>query len=355
MAQFLNQEPNPQEKDSAKGATLKPAPASVDWNDADDGGVSALERASLMAQAKTPATSAGDSFAAGVGNSIVAAAIRKASAPAFMPEQGFDAKKYLGTDSRTKLYTPSAEEIEYLHGAASREEYDYRVQDMLTQRNRDRMMSDNVAVGVAGMLLGDSPFILAPMAAGGIAGRTGLAVRSAIRAGDVATAVYAQDQLGQSAGVTALIAGVSGIDQLWDMSRAAKAAAKLRTGREPAFDPDAPTTRTARDTNVTGVGARTLDSIMDEVLAEPITVQAKNVAGVSLKAHHVTQYLRSTGTLTRGQEVLLDAIEPVVRDVDFTLMAGTDRVVARSRYTFNPDNLTAPGTVALRAPAAAET
>lgn len=354
MAQFLNQEPNPQEKDSAKGATLKPAPASVDWNDADDGGVSALERASLMAQAKTPATSAGDSFAAGVGNSIVAAAIRKASAPAFMPEQGFDAKKYLGTDSRTKLYTPSAEEIEYLHGAASREEYDYRVQDMLTQRNRDRMMSDNVAAGIAGMLLGDSPFILAPMAAGGIAGRTGLAVRSAIRAGDVATAVYAQDQLGQSAGVTALIAGVSGIDQLWDMSRAAKAAAKLRTGREPAFDPDAPTTRTARDTNVTGVGGRTLDSIMDEVLAEPITVQAKNVAGVSLKAHHVTQYLRSTGTLTRGQEVLLDAIEPVVRDVDFTLMAGTDRVVARSRYTFNPDNLTAPGTVALRAPAAAE-
>lgn len=354
MAQFMNQEPNPQEKDSAKGATLKPAPGRVDWNDAGDNGLNALERASLLAQAKTPATSAGDSFAAGVGNSIVAAAIRKASAPAFMPEQGFDAKKYLGTDSRTKLYTPSAEEIEYLHGAASREEYDYRVQDMLTQRNRDRMMSDNVAAGIAGMLLGDSPFILAPMAAGGIAGRTGLAVRSAIRAGDVATAVYAQDQLGQSAGVTALIAGVSGIDQLWDMSRAAKAAAKLRTGREPAFDPDAPTTRTARDTDVTGVGERTLASVMDEALAEPITVVAKNVAGVSLKAQHVTQYLRSTGTLTRGQEVLLDAIEPVVRDVDFTLMAGTDRVVARSRYTFNPDNLTAPGTVALRAPAAAE-
>lgn len=376
MAQFMNQEPNPQEKDSAKGATLKPAPASVDWNDANDGGVSALERAYLMAQAKTPATSAGDSFAAGVGNSIVAAAIRKASAPAFIPEQGFDAKKYLGTDSRTKLYTPSAEEIEYLHGATSREEYDYRVQDMLTQRNRDRMMSDNVAAGIAGMLLGDSPFILAPMAAGGIAGRTGLAVRSAIRAGDVATAVYAQDQLGQSAGVTALIAGVSGIDQLWDMSRTAKVAARAAGAADtapaaeaasstateyavtdyskPMFDPDAPTTRTARDTDVTGVGEITLASVMDEALAEPITVVANNVAGVILKAQHVTQYLRSTGTLTRGQEVLLDAIEPVVRDVDFTLMAGTDRVVARSRHTFNPDNLTAPGTVMLRAPAAAE-
>ena len=59
MAQFLNQEPNPQEKDSAKGATLKPAPASVDWNDAGDNGLNALERASLLAQAKTPATSVG--------------------------------------------------------------------------------------------------------------------------------------------------------------------------------------------------------------------------------------------------------------------------------------------------------
>ena len=100
MAQFLNQEPNPQEKDSAKGATLKSAPARVDWNDAGDDGLNALQRSSIMAQAKTPATSAGESFAAGVGNSIIAAAIRKASSPAFVPEQGFDAKKQLSTDSR---------------------------------------------------------------------------------------------------------------------------------------------------------------------------------------------------------------------------------------------------------------
>lgn len=354
MAQFLNQEPNPQEKGSAKGATLKSAPARVDWNDAGDDGLNALQRSSIMAQAKTPATSAGESFAAGVGNSIIAAAIRKASAPAFVPEQGFDAKKQLSTDSRAKLYTPNQEEIDYLHGAVSLDDYNYRIQAMLEQRDRDRQMSDNTVAGFAGALAGDAPFILAPMSAAGVAGRAGLAVRTAIRAADVGTAVYAQDQLGQSAAVTALVAGVAGLDQLWDMSKAAKAAAKARTGREPMFDPDAPTTRTARDTNVTGVGERALDSIMDEALAEPILVQANNTAGVNLKARHVAQYLRSTGTLTRGQEALLDAIEPVVRDIDFTLMAGTDRVIARSKYTFNPDNLTAPGSVALRAPAAAE-
>lgn len=542
MAQFLNQEPNPQEKDSAKGATLKPAPASVDWNDAGDAGLNALQRSSIMAQAKVPATTVSESFASGMGNSIVAAAIRKASAPAFDPEPMFDAKKQLSTDSRAKLYAPNQDEIEYLHGAVSLDDYNYRIQAMLEQRDRDRQMSDNTLAGFAGALVGDAPFILAPMSAAGIAGRAGLAARTAIRAADVGTAFYAQDQLGQSAAVTALVAGVAGLDQLWDMSRAAKvatraagsadtapaAAAASRTtpeeavtdysradaatsqanapaetvvaanaaadlpeglslnvlddvehharagvrvpgievevnrgdqlvgvvqayrvgddlqvshawvddslrgkgvgtsmynalvnratdagysnllsdssvtisaqqmwrklgatkapgfkeltdgiegqryavsadessplftldlkryGRKPMFDPDAPITRTARDTDVTGVGERTLASIMAETLAEPITVVAKNVAGVSLKARHVAQYLRSTGALTRGQEILLDAIEPVVRDVDFTLMAGTDRAVARSRYTFNPDNLTAPGTVALRAPAAAE-
>lgn len=127
MAQFLNQEPNPQEKDSAKGATLKPAPESVDWNDAGDAGLNALQRSSIMAQAKVPATTVGESFASGMGNSIVAAAIRKASAPSFDPEPMFDAKKQLSTDSRAKLYTPNQDEIEYLHGAVSLEDYNYRI------------------------------------------------------------------------------------------------------------------------------------------------------------------------------------------------------------------------------------
>ena len=345
MAQFLNQEPNPQEKDSAKGATLKPAPASVDWNDAGDDGLNALQRSSILAQAKTPATSAGESFAAGVGNSIIAATIRKASAPAFVPEQGFDAKKQLSTDSRAKLYTPNQEEIDYLHGAVSLDDYNYRIQAMLEQRDRDRQMSDNTVAGFAGALAGDAPFILAPMSAAGIAGRAGLAVRTAIRAVDVGTAVYAQDQLGQSAAVTALVAGVAGLDQLWDMSKAAKAAAKARTGREPMFDPDAPTTRTARDANVTGVGEG--DTILTKVLDEPIQVRRNNTAAVNMKAQDVVRFLKTSEHLSKGQKAILDTLGDAVQDIDFKLVAGSSN---RSHYGFSPASTTDRGFVSLRAP-----
>ena len=363
MAQFLNQEPNPQEKDSAKGATLKSAPARVGWNDAGDDGLNALQRSSIMAQAKTPATSAGESFAAGVGNSIIAAAIRKVSSPAFVPEQGFDAKKQLSTDSRAKLYTPNQEEIDYLHGAVSLDDYNYRIQAMLEQRDRDRQMSDNTVAGFAGALAGDAPFILAPMSAAGVAGRAGLAVRTAIRAADVGTAFYAQDQLGQSAAVTALVAGVAGLDQLWDMSKAAKAAAKARTGREPMFDPDAPTTRTAKDTDVTGVtttrttkeasvtGVGEGDTILTKTLDEPIEVRRHNVAAVHMKAQDVVRFLKTSKHLPKGQKAILDTLSDAVQDIEFKLVAGTAH---RSYYRFSPRSTTDRGYISLRASRGAE-
>ena len=345
MAQFLNQEPNPQEKDSAKGATLKPAPESVDWNDAGDAGLNALQRSSIMAQARVPATTVGESFASGMGNSIVAAAIRKASALVFDREPMFDAKKQLSTDSRAKLYTPNQDEIEYLHGAVSLDDYNYRIQAMLEQRDRDRQMSDNTLAGFAGALIGDAPFILAPMSAAGIAGRAGLAARTAIRAADVGTAFYAQDQLGQSAAVTALVAGVAGIDQLWDMSKAAKAAAKARTGREPMFDLEAPTTRTARDANVTGVGEG--DTILTKTLDEPIQVRRNNTAAVNMKAQDVVRFLKTSEHLSKGQKAILDTLGDAVQDIDFKLVAGSSN---RSHYGFSPASTTDRGFVSLRAP-----
>lgn len=348
MAQFLNQEPNPQEKDSAKGATLKPAPERVDWNDAGDNGLNALERASLLAQAKTPATTAGESFASGMGNSIVGAAIRKALSPAFDRDPNFNAKQTLSSDTRAKLYAPNQEEIEYLHDSVSVEDYNYRMQQMLEQRDRDRLMADNTVAGFAGMLVGDSPFILAPVSAAGIAGRTGLAVRTAIRAADVGTAVYAQDQLGQSAAVTALVAGVAGLDQLWDMSRAAKAAARARTGREPAFDPEAPTTRTARDANVTGVGEG--EDILTRALDESIPVSRNNTSAVTIKAQHVIQFLKASAHLTAGQKAILDTLGDAVNDIDFKLVAGSAN---RSRYTYSQRDLALRGEVSLRAPKSA--
>lgn len=354
MATFLNQEPNPQEKASAKGAKLGAAPEIIKWDEAGDNGANALERASIAAQAQTPATSAAQSFASGMGNSIIAAAIRKASSPDFDPAPNFDAKKTLTADTRARLYAPDQDEIEYLHAAVSPEDYDYRMQQMLEQRDRDRLMADNTVAGFAGMLVGDSPFILAPVSAAGIAGRTGLAVRTAIRAADVGTAAYAQDQLGQSAAVTALIAGVSGLDQLWDMSKAAKAAAKLRTGREPMFDPDAPTTRTAKDAEVTRVGTggtnTSLEDVLSKNLDESIPVSKNNTAAVNIPAQHVVQFLKSSEHLTAGQKAILDTLSDAVQDVDFKLVAGSNN---RSRYSFKRADNSYIGTVSLRAPAAA--
>lgn len=354
MATFLNQEPNPQEKASAKGATLGAAPETINWNDAGDSGVNALERASIAAQAQVPATTAGESFASGMGNSIVAAAIRKASAPDFDPQPMFDAKKQLSSDTRARLYAPNQEEIEYLHDAVSQEDYDYRIQQMLEQRDRDRTMGDNPVSGILGAFAGDAPFLLAPMSAAGIAGRAGLAVRSAIRAADVGTAVYAQDQLGQSQAVTALVAGVAGLDQLWDMSKAAKAAARARTGREPMFDPDAPTTRTAKDTDVTGIGTGSTTSSIDEVLAkqldQPIPVRKNNTAAVVTKAQHVVQFLKTSEHLTPGQKAILDTLGDAVQDIDFKLVAGSNN---RSSYRYKTQDLSMRGYVSLRAPKAA--
>ncbi len=355
MAQFLNQEPNPQEKDSAKGKALKPAPAAVAWDDAGDDGLNALQRSSIMAQAKVPATTSAESFASGMGNSIVAAAIRKASSPTFDPKPMFDAKKQLQSDSRAKLYTPNQDEIEYLHGAVSLDDYNYRIQAMLEQRDRDRQMSDNTMAGFAGAIVGDAPFMLAPMSAAGVAGRAGLALRSAIRAADVGTAVYAQDQLGQSAAVTALVAGVAGIDQLWDMTKAAKAVARARTGREPAFDPDAPTTRTARDSDVTGYSktpinsesVNTTDSILNKALDEPIPVRRNNTAAVNMTAQDVVQFLKTSEHLSKGQKAILDTLGDAVQDIDFKLVAGSSN---RSHYGFSPTSTTDRGFVSLRAP-----
>lgn len=161
-----------------------------------------------------------------------------------------------------------------------------------------------------------------------------MAARTAIRAADVGTAFYAQDQLGQSAAVTALVAGVAGLDQLWDMSRAAKAAAKARTGREPMFDPEAPTTRTARDANVTGVGEG--EEILTKTLDESIQVSRNNTASVNMKAQHVVQFLKKSEHLTAGQKAILDTLGDAVNDIDFKLVAGSAN---RSRYTYAQQDL----------------
>lgn len=334
MAQFLNQEANPQEKDSAKSVAPVQAPEKLDWNSATDMGVNALERAAIQASGKTPAVTAGESFAAGMGNSIIAAAIRKADAPNFETDYNWDARKVMPQDQSMRVLAPNQDEIDYLHDSVSQDDYQYRTQQMLEQRQRDQDVSKNIVSGIAGSIIGDAPIMLAPLGAAGIAGRTGLAVRTAIRAADVGSAVYASDQLGQSEGVAALVAGISGVDQLWDMARVAKAAGRAESAASKAsrFDPDAPTKRTAKDT----VYARTAASEEAAVkpLVEPIQVLKGQQAKVVVRAKDVTEHLMKSAYLDDGQKAILKTLDGLVDDVPMHLTGDTN---LRSAYYRMPE------------------
>lgn len=334
MAQFLNQEANPQEKDSAKSKAVSPAPEKLDWNSATDMGVNALERAAIQASGKTPAVTAGESFAAGMGNSIIAAAIRKADAPNFETDYNWDARKIMPKDQSMLVLAPNQDEIDYLHDSVSQDDYQYRIQQMLEQRQRDQDVSKNIVSGIAGSIIGDAPIMLAPLGAAGIAGRTGLAIRTAIRAADVGSAVYASDQLGQSEGVAALVAGISGVDQLWDMAKVAKAAGRAESAasRASRFDPDAPTKRTAKDT----VYARTAASeeVTAKPLVEPIQVLKGQQAKVVVRAKDVAEHLMKSTYLDDGQKAILKTLDGLVDDVPMHLTGDTN---LRSAYYRMPD------------------
>lgn len=349
MAQFLNQEANPTVKDSAKGnAKILQPQETIKWGDATDGGASALERASNIAQAKTPAITAGQSFIAGAGNSIIAAALRKANSPDFPTDTGFNSTEMLQKDARTKLYTPNQEEIDYLRGSVSLEDYNYRTGQMLEQRERDATAGANLISGIAGSIVGDAPTLLAPLGAAGIVGKAGLAIRAGIRAADVGAAYYAQDQLGQSAGITALIGAVSGIDQLFDIRKAvqasgraaqaagradravntaaedsADAAASARssgTKQTAAFDDAAPTKRTARDSDAFAA----VDDIHSQPLKEPIRVLKGQQARAIVSSKNVVKSLLDSKHLDDGQKALLRSLGGIIDDVPVHLVGDTN-------------------------------
>lgn len=368
MAEFLNKEANPQEKVSAKGKLPEGQQNLVKWDDSTDLGVNAIERASIMAQAQTPVATAGESFAAGVGNSVIAAAVRKANSPQFNTDPDFNAKQFTANDPKMKLYRPNADEIEYLHDSVSADDYNYRTEQMLEQRTRDTAMSQNLVAGMGGMLVGDAPMLLLPAGAAGITGRVGMAARTALRVADVGTAVYAADQPGQSDAVAAVVASVAGLDQLFDMKRAMRVASA--TGRAeaagteaapvttrtttsdtgtgysreasntPKFDPDAPTTRAAPDLE-TPASTKGLDKVsaaktMDEVRAQkfgaPVTVKAGQSTSATVSSSIIMEHLLTRNqTLSKGTRAILESIKEAVPDIPVKLSAGTN-ILSKYEY-----------------------
>lgn len=389
MAQFLNQKVDPKAKASAKSESATGTNETrVAWGNATDQGVSASERITNQTKALEPAVSAGQSFIAGAQNSIIAAAVRKASAPDFTADPDFDVKTVMPTDPAMKLYKPNSEEIEWLHGAKSVEEYQYRTQEMLEQRDRATAMGENMVSGIAGSLVGDAPLMLLPMGAAGVAGRTGLAVRSAIRAADVGSAIYAADQPGQSNTVAGIVAAVSGIDQLWDMARVARAVRAsdpverqvARAVRQadtstdaavdaarPRFDPDAPTKRTAPDTEVrrnsTGQGSigkgtaekAAAPSIKESPLSPefyatklkaPIKVANGEIASVNTTGGILVKHLLNSEHLDEAQKLLVASLKDKVDSLPVRLTGNTTQ---RSNFSYKASGPRAADLLTMRA------
>lgn len=387
MAIFNNQRPDIRDtKDTAKGTD---APVqTMQWDETTDMGVHAQERAESVAAMQRERASIGDSLAAGLKESVVGAAVRKATAPSFVSEPTFDTAKVMQFDPSLRMLGYTQDELEYIGTATSPEEYEYLNSQVRASRARQMDVGDNMLAGITGQLVGDAPFMLMPMGAVGIAGRTGFAIRSGLRAGELATTYYANSELGQPDWVTAVVGGVLAVDQLFDIRRAvvsleaarsvgqyaarnealAKAAKddilSTETGlgaRAEAsgvksdapeivadttgasagrgFDPDAPRTAPGKtvadeDSTVTLVVGGQKSSHTTRKLSEPVTVSRNSAATVAASGGDLIASLRArTSGLSDGARAILEALPKALDNLQIEVAASP---ATRSRYTFQP-------------------
>ncbi|QYW05874.1 peptidoglycan lytic exotransglycosylase [Vibrio phage vB_VpP_NS8] len=384
MAIFENRRPSSQGaglESNAKGVNGADMDAgALAWEDTTDLGLNAAEREANLKRLETPKATGLESFAAGVGNSIVGAAVRKATMPDFPEDTSFDLGTTMTADTSLRILGYSEEELNFIGGSRSLDEYQYRKEAVEDQRKRDGVQAENMFAGIAGNLAGDAPFLLAPMGAAGVVGRTGMAVRAALRAGELATTYYAQDQLGQAEWVTAVAAGLIGVDQLYDVSRATRGvraaanaaevesralgsatehvftaetglARKAQTGgvlsdapeivpdvvkpevaaqRMP--DPDAPVNEVPEVVKVprTGKGERSFP-LQDTPVEGRIVASRQGRKTVQIKAQDLVTHLRTMDSLSDSARALMDALPDTISGMEVRLMNATGR---RSSYTF---------------------
>lgn len=388
MAIFENRRPSSEgagvAESNAKGAAgAMTESAPIKWNEATDLGLNAAERNANLARLETPDATGFESFTAGMGNSIIGAAVRKATAPDYVPDAGFDLAGTMTKDMTLRQLGYTDEELHFIGGSRSLDEYNYRKEAVQDQRTRDGVMAENTLAGIAGSMAGDAPFMLLPMGLGGVAGKTGMAVRTGLRAGELATTFYAQDQLGQAEWVTALAAGLIGADQLFDVSRAVKGIKTAENAAEvearamahptetvfttetglarkaeaggvlsdapeikpdvpemptPAArmpDPDAPINEVPEVQKVPRVGKGersfpiTNTPLEGKFVASRMGRKTVSVTGADLITH-----LKSMDSLSDSTRVLMNALPESLNTLDVRLMNATGK---RSSYRFGPN------------------
>lgn len=342
MAKFLNIDPNPQEVESkSKGTTGTPAdtvPQPLDWDETQDQGLKAQERTESRALATADTITKQESFEAGAGTSIVAAAIRKASHPDFELDPKFNIVTALQTDPSVLPMKLTEEEVKYMRDSVSALDYQYRIQEVRADRTRMQEFSANPISGFAGAVVGDSPTIILPYAAAGIGSKMFM-MRNLIRTADIGLTAYASDQIGQSDLNTAIVSSVAGLDAFFDTRRALKSlnlAEKVTgtietggvKGTGKVFDDLAPTRPAAQAAPVEPI-VPVSKSPLDKPLSNPVKVGSGSKGVVHVQSQDLIKYLQGSAVVTDSNKVLLKQLQKSLGKFPVSFSTDTS---SRSKY-----------------------
>lgn len=210
-------DPAPAKANDKAGAASTPM---MDYRDATDLGTNTVDRREAMAASSADNVTKTQSYIAGAKLSVLGGLVTKLSAPDFTKDPSWNNQQALDSDQRIKDMRPDQEELDWLKGATSYDEYQYRWAQIPTVRAQLQQMAANPISGIAGAVVADSPSMLVPFVQEGAIGRTAAtALRVAADTYDVASAVYTADQLGQSGVANALIAGTGILDMAHLVSR----------------------------------------------------------------------------------------------------------------------------------------
>lgn len=352
MAKFLNIDPNPQEIESkSKGTTGAPAeavPQPLDWDETQDQGLKAQERTESRALATADTITKQESFEAGAGTSIVAAAIRKASHPDFELDPNFNIVTALQTDPSVLPMKLTEEEVKYMRDSVSALDYQYRIQEVRADRIRMQEFSANPISGFAGAVVGDSPTIILPYAAAGVGSKMFM-MRNLIRTADIGLTAYASDQIGQSDLNTAIVASVAGLDAFFDTRRALKSlnlaekvTGTIETGgvstAGKVFDDLAPTRPAAQPVEVQPVKPTIAEPVATKVsvkdsrtkpLPNPMQVGAGSKGSVNTNSDMLIRALQNNPITTASNQLILKQLKKVLHKVPVSISTDTS---VRSNY-----------------------
>lgn len=342
MAKFLNIDPNPQELESkSKGTSGTPAeavPQPLDWDETQDQGLKAQERTESRALATADTITKQESFEAGAGTSIVAAAIRKASHPDFELDPNFNIVTALQTDPSVLPMKLTEEEVKYMRDSVSALDYQYRIQEVRADRTRMQEFSANPISGFAGAVVGDSPTIILPYAAAGVGSKMFM-LRNLIRTADIGLTAYASDQIGQSDMNTAIVASVAGLDAFFDTRRALKSlnlaekvTGTVETGGVAStgkvFDALAPTRPAAQAAPVEPIKPIS-KAPLDKPLSQPLKVGAGSKGSVKVQVQDLVKHLSESPVVSASNKVLLKHLPKHLKGIPVHLSTDTS---ARSAY-----------------------